>query len=310
MSTSNYRPLKALIFADHTPPPLSIGKCPELRMIDLDLLVVDDRYQRAIGKNGRPSVKAILAKFDWRKFGIVIVTKATTEDGAPVFADNGKQMFAIIDGQHRSTAAYMHPAVFQVPCLVVDVPPAEAASIFAAVNGQVTAITPQQLFKARSMAGEPAAKALQKVLDAADVRVLAYKTPEMTYKKGDTLAIGTLERCLRLYGPEILTVALQAITQTGDGNAGCVKATLIQALCEMIKRVPEWQEAPTILFDLVDEISLSRLIDDTAAASRYEKKPQRLVMLEKLPAMMGVKLRAAAAKAVVYAPTQAVAKKG
>jgi hypothetical protein len=72
---------------------VSPGPAPFLEWIDTDKLVVDVTYQREIGRRGATNVNQIAENFDWSKFAPVIA--------APV---EGGQ-FAIVDGQHRTTAA-------------------------------------------------------------------------------------------------------------------------------------------------------------------------------------------------------------
>ena len=238
------RPLRALIVKNAPLPPTALGERAELCLLPLDRLVVDDRYQRNITENGRRNILRILGGFDWRKFMPVVCM--------PI--ENG--LYAIIDGQHRATAALMHPAIDMVPCMVIKVSVEEAASVFAAINGQVTAITAQQIFYARVVAGEATANALQEVLDIAEVKVLKNKVPGQPYRPGETLAIGTLEKCLRDYGRDTLITALQAITQSGDGNAGCLVAPFIAAMCSLLHEVGYWRESGSKLFAAMDELDL------------------------------------------------------
>jgi hypothetical protein len=81
-------------------------------------------------------VKLIAENFDWSKFAPVIV--------APVEAGR----FAIVDGQHRTTAAVLRGQK-TVPCQIVQADRAKQAEAFAAVNGNVTKTNAQQLFHAR-----------------------------------------------------------------------------------------------------------------------------------------------------------------
>ncbi|MFN3868998.1 MAG: ParB N-terminal domain-containing protein, partial [Hyphomicrobiaceae bacterium] len=96
-------------------PSAVLGERAELCMLPLDRLVVDESYQRPITGKGRLNINRIVAKFDWRKFAPLVVTEV----------DGGR--YAIIDGQHRATAALMHPDVHLVPCMVVKASVAEAA---------------------------------------------------------------------------------------------------------------------------------------------------------------------------------------
>ena len=268
--TPTFRKLRPLIAADMPQPSLALGERAELCLLPLDRLVVDDRYQRAIGRQGKPNVLRILASFDWRKFTPVVVT--------PV----GDGLYAVIDGQHRATAALMHPAIDMVPCMVIRVTPEEAAACFAAINGAVTKITAGQIWRARVRSGEASALALNRALEAAGVRVLAYKGPSEPYKVGDTFAIGTLESMFAKYGPEVLVTALQSITQSGTGNPGCVVAPMIAAMCRIVFERPALQAAPTTLFELMDEIGLGRVIASTSARAKEHRRPHSEMLYQTL----------------------------
>lgn len=81
----------------------SPGPAPILNWLEIDKLVVDSTYQREIGRRGAANVYQIAENFDWSKFAPVIV--------API--EGGK--FAIVDGQHRTTAAMLRGQQ-EVPC--------------------------------------------------------------------------------------------------------------------------------------------------------------------------------------------------
>ncbi|MEP9354897.1 ParB N-terminal domain-containing protein [Xanthobacter sp. KR7-65] len=66
-------------------------------------LVVDPEYQREMSRRGVSNVRRISENFDWSKFAPVIV--------APV--EGGR--FAVVDGQHRTTAAMLR-GIESVPC--------------------------------------------------------------------------------------------------------------------------------------------------------------------------------------------------
>jgi len=91
-------------------------------------LVVDPAYQRPIIGRGRHNVDRIARTFSWSCFAPVVV--------APV--EGGK--FAIIDGQHRTTAAAL-VGLESVPCHVVAAAREAQAAAFKAINGVTTPIS-------------------------------------------------------------------------------------------------------------------------------------------------------------------------
>jgi hypothetical protein len=218
------------------------GPAPQLRWLEIKDLVVDLTYQREIGKRGSANIRQIAENFDWSKFAPVIV--APLEGG----------QWAVVDGQHRTTAAMLR-SIEKVPCQVVQADRAQQAAAYAAVNGSVTKTTAQQLYYAKLTAGHPECAALQEVLAASGVEVARRNLVVAKMKVGQTQAVGALSRCLREYGSATLITALQCITQTADGNAGFVRATIIEGICEVLHKNRRWCEAGDGLLRAMDNLS-------------------------------------------------------
>jgi len=228
------------------------GPAPILEWIAIERLLVDTEYQREIGRRGATNVIQIAEHFDWSKFAPVIV--------APV--EGGR--FAIVDGQHRTTAAMLRE-IKEVPCQVVQADRAKQAAAYAAVNGNITKTTAQQLYHARLAANDPEALDISSICSSAEVEVLRRNVPLSEMKVGQTQAIGALTRCAKLYGRETLITALQCITQTSDGNAGFVKATIIEALCQVLHDVPAWRDAGDTLLRAMDKFRFPDAWDQIVA---------------------------------------------
>lgn len=221
----------------------SPGPAPMLEWISTDRFVVDDEYQREVGRRGRQNVEYIAENFDWSKFAPVVV--APVEGG----------LYAIVDGQHRTTAAMLR-GIERVPCQVVQADRAQQAAAYAAVNGNITKTTPQQLFYAQLAAGHADARELAEVCQAGGAEIVRKNTVLAQMKVGQTHAVGALIRCFREYGRETLITALQCITQTADGNAGFVKATIIESLCEAL-RLTGFRDAGEALLRAMDDFSFA-----------------------------------------------------
>lgn len=221
--------------------PFSPGPAPMLTWISVEQFVVDDTYQREVGRRGRSNVQHIAEHFDWSKFAPVIV--APVEGG----------LYAIVDGQHRTTAAMLR-GLEQVPCQVVQADRAQQAAAYAAVNGNITKTTPQQLYHARLAAGDKDAQELAEVCAAGGVEISRRNLILAKMKVGQTQAVGALGRCLRDYGRETLITALQCITETADVNAGFVRATIIEGLCEALNG-SEWRDSGEALLRAMDDFS-------------------------------------------------------
>lgn len=206
------------------------------------MLVVDERYQREIGRRGSENVRHIAENFDWSKFAPVIV--APIEGG----------LFAIVDGQHRTTAAMLR-SLDKVPCQVIQADLAQQAAAYAAVNGSVTKTTATQLFHAKLAANDQFSRDLAGACLAGGVIVTRRNMVQAKMKVGETQAIGALGRCLRDYGRDTLITALQCITQTADGNAGFVRATIIEGVCRALHVSRKWRDAGEKLLRAMDDFS-------------------------------------------------------
>jgi hypothetical protein len=154
-----------------------------------------DAYQRQISRGGQRRVRAIAARFDWARFGTLVVREATDQHGAT--------RFEIVDGQHRAAAARAR-GIQAVPAVVVA---AEAAGVFLGLNRDRTALDPAQLYLAELAAGEPEAARLAAILERAGVAV-----PRMQPQKGlppmATRSVAALRTELRARGPGLLVMAL------------------------------------------------------------------------------------------------------
>lgn len=230
----------------------SPGPAPFLEWIETEKLIVDTAYQREIGRRGTANVHQIAENFDWSKFAPVIV--------APV---EGGQ-FAIVDGQHRTTAAMLRGQT-KVPCQVVQADRSKQAAAYAAVNGNITKTTAQQLYHAKVAACDPQALQLSEICASAGVEIVRRNLIQSQLKPGQTAAVIALSRCLDLYGRDTLITALQCITQTADGNAGFVRSTIIEAICEVLHETPAWRDAGEMLLRAMDKFKFADVWDQIAA---------------------------------------------
>src|SRR5947209_9982384 len=123
------------------PASLDPGPAPMLQWLRIDDLVLDPSYQRPIVGKGRRNVDLIARDFSWSCFAPVVVS--------PI--EGGK--FAIIDGQHRTTAAKL-VGLESVPCQVVIAARDEQARAFKAINGLTTPISRMALHAAALVAKE------------------------------------------------------------------------------------------------------------------------------------------------------------
>ncbi|CAA0096108.1 Uncharacterised protein [Starkeya nomas] len=240
MRTIDPAPYQKAFWADFAGADRDLGAAPMLQWIKIEQLRVDPSYQRDITAEGRRSLFSIARGFDWCKFAPVIV--APIEGG----------LYAVIDGQHRATAAALRK-IESVPCEVVIADRAEQASAFAAINGQVTKVSSMSMYHARVSAGEKAAVECDEVCRAAEVTVLRYPVQATLMKRGETIAPNVILAAIARHGRDAVITALSCVTQTSDGNPGMLGKPVIEALCTVLGTVPAWRDAGGGLLDAFDD---------------------------------------------------------
>lgn len=262
------------------------GPAPQLVWLEIVLLVIDPTYQREIGRRGSQNVQAIAEHFDWSKFAPAMV--APIEGG----------LYAIVDGQHRITAAALR-GIEKVPCQIVQADRSKQAQAYAAVNGAITKTTPQQLFHAQVAAQNPEALEIAEVCAIGGVEIIRRNSLSSKMKVGQTQAVGAIRHCLKRYGRNTLITALQCITQTSDGNPGFVRSTIIEALCSVLDSSPEWREAGDLLLRAMDDFEFADAWEETIAGRNFVLSPAvTSLFAEKvtrhLDSRLGAPIRAAA----------------
>jgi hypothetical protein len=197
---------------------LNIGDRPTLEWVALGLIDVDHNYQREI----KPQlVEKILRKFSWRKFGAIVLSRQP------------EGRFAVVEGQHRWKAAYLHPRVDAVPAVVVSHDDAAGeADSFLAINRDRMAVTTVEQYWAGLTAGDEAATAISKVLQSAGCDVVP---AQGHYRPNLTNSITAVDRCLKRYGDGPTRRALLVIRAAWPEDAKALRGTLITALARIIR---------------------------------------------------------------------------
>lgn len=186
------------------------GKPPRLDFIPLSKLRIDDTYQRRIERRGLKTIERIVDDFDWNRFAPLIVARVPGRE----------ELYAIIDGQHRATAALLR-GFDQVPCMIVAASVLEQPAIFTAVNGNVTPITIFQMFKAARAAKAEWALDIDRACAAAGLTPLCYPKAKKEIKPFETMAIGTLRQAIIRFGVDEVSQALKAAArQKGADDPG------------------------------------------------------------------------------------------
>ncbi|MBV7408177.1 ParB/RepB/Spo0J family partition protein [Maritimibacter sp. DP1N21-5] len=237
------RPITPIPFDFDNP---SIAGSPgEPAVLPIAELRIDDAYQRSINAKSAKVIRTIARNFNWAKFLPVIVVRAP-------------KGYDIVDGQHRTTAA-LSIGISQVPAYILDCTAREAAGAFAAINGNVTPVSPVDIWFAELAAGDLEAAAMKAMLDAAGVTITRSK--DIT-NRGETRSIGVLRRARAAHGDALLTTVLQCIVDTGEGNVGMINGAVINGIANAIRTKPELLAEPSRLFDIFDDIDLSMMLAD------------------------------------------------
>lgn len=231
------------------PPVRDLGARPTLDWFDVADLVVDETYQRRISREGQRAVRRIAAEFDWSFFSPLII--------API---EGKK-YAIIDGQHRATAA-MLVGIRKVPCELVLADPRQQAAAFAAINGKIQRASAMQIYHAARAAGETWALRVDRVCQAAGVTILKYPIsaalPERP--RHSTMSAKTIEQLVNRYGSELATDALNCITKSELGDDPAILGHLwMRAIASALNDRPKLREDSAALHAFFDDIDAGAL---------------------------------------------------
>ena len=192
---AQYRPID---ITDRIVRPLPTGARPEQCWLPLTKLLVDGDFQRPLGRGNWNNIQKIADAFDWNHFTPVIVS--------PI----GDGFYSIIDGQHRCHAARLR-GVAEVPCLVVQMTVAQQAAAFAAINGQITAITPLNIFRAALVARAPWAIACDQVVSDAGAKLMKSNASTPSKKAGEVYCIMLIRAHVDAGRGAMVTKGLQAI---------------------------------------------------------------------------------------------------
>lgn len=207
--------LPKLQFAITPTPNREVGLPGELKWLALSALFIDPAYQRAILDSGKANIRRMIEGFSWLQFGTLVVGKR----------DGGR--YALIDGQHRAIAAFLHGGIDKVPCLILEGGLEAEARAFSSINGNVTRIHPLQSFRASVAAGDSDAVSLVDICRRAGVTIAPYPKPDLG--PGETMALNTLRNAAKKHGGPKLVAALE-ILRTIDPDSGLPASAVIGSI--------------------------------------------------------------------------------
>lgn len=268
------------------------GPAPQLQWLKIADLVVDQAYQRPIGRAGTANVRAIAEKFRWQAFSPVVVS--------PV--DGGR--FAIVDGQHRTTAAALC-GIESVPCQVILATPDGQAEAFASINGRTTKVHPMSLFRAAVAAGDPAALVVKSAADRAGVTILAYPKQVSEQKPGETMAYGAIATAVRDHGGDLVALGLKAMRSPNNDHRGVLLAPLIRAVCNVVADLARARHRPADIIAAFDKVRLARELDRMIPEAREKGQPLIPALTRRLLDQVGRALTGAEVAPATPAPAPA-----
>ncbi|WP_439572618.1 DUF6551 family protein [Phreatobacter sp.] len=235
-------------------PPEAAGPAPQLAWLKIADLVVDDSYQRTMSLAGRRNVRAIAETFRWSAFSPVIVS--------PVVGG----LYAIVDGQHRTTAAALC-GYDSVPCQVIVAGRDEQAEAFRKINGSTTRIHPMHLFHAAVAAGDPAAVAAMEAARRAGVTILRNPTQIALQKRGQTCAFATIQSMVRDHGADLTVEALKAVMRPAQDERGMLVPPIMKAVVQVLAERLPLRPRDAVLAAL-DRVRLVRELDAATTLAR------------------------------------------
>lgn len=232
-------------------PPADPGSAPMLQWLKIADLVIDESYQRALGKSNWDHIQKIAANFSWSKFSPVFC--------APIAG--GK--YAVIDGQHRAHAAALC-GFEDVPAQIVQMSKPEQAAAFSAVNGSTIRVTTWQLFKSALEAGEEWAIAARDVVAAAGCKLMTYNSTATERRAREVYAFLEIRKQINAGKGELVTRALSAISKSKKGSTlpawhDEVLRPWINAICDR----PNLTDVPALarFFDGLDVFGIADRTD-------------------------------------------------
>lgn len=174
------------------------GAVPELRWLDIADLVIDDRFQRPLNPDNWRVIRRIAKDFSWGKFAPVVAS--------PVIGGR----YSLIDGQHRTHAAALC-GFDQVPAMIVVLSPADQAASFAAINGNVTAISAFHVYKAALAAEEAWALGCRDAVAAAGCELMTYQASAALRRPRQVYCIQVIRRYRAWGRADVIRAGLGAL---------------------------------------------------------------------------------------------------
>lgn len=178
---------------------------PNLAWVKLSQIVIDEAYQRPLGKSNWRAIRNIAENFDWSMF-------------SPVMVSVSGNRYALIDGQHRAHAAALC-GLDQIPAMIVDLPREGQAKAFSWINGSATNITTFHIYRAALAAKEDWALRSRTAVDNAGCILMEANKSTNAKKSGEIFSIALIKELILADGDKAITDGLAAIRAIDTSNS-------------------------------------------------------------------------------------------
>lgn len=194
--------LRALEQLDVVPNKIT-SQPPEPTQMRPDELWVDRSYQRNLSRKSMNLIHKIVSGWDWTKFKPPVVSKD----------DDGR--YLVIDGQHTSIAACMHPDIETIPVMVVELEDiADQANSFLGHNMDRIAVPALDIYQARLTAGDELTIMADKILRKHGISVVR-SLGNVALRENQTVATQEILRLLAKHGQAKFTQIVEFIANCG-----------------------------------------------------------------------------------------------
>lgn len=205
-----------------------VGNRPSIEWIRVSDLMVDETYQRRTDNHAsRRLIASIAAKFDWRLFGVLTVSRRPDDT------------MAVIDGQHRWSAAAMRGDIVDVPCCLTRFgTPEEEAKLFIVANRARKPMNRLDDFHAALRAGDDDALEIQRLVTEAGLTI-ARNTSSTAWAPGEIAFTAAIASALRKHGPGVVSAALTDIAEAFPGQQLKHGGSIFNGLVRILAHPPE-----------------------------------------------------------------------
>lgn len=205
-----------------------IGSMPSIEWVHVADLAVDPAYQRSINNNAsRRLISSISANFDWRLCAPLVVSRR--RDGSK----------AIIDGQHRWSAALKRGDLPQLPCCIFSYDsPADEARMFIVANRARKPMNRLDDFHAAIAAEDEDALEIMRLVSDAGLEIAP--SLEWTLKNAGTVSFtSSVSMAIRKHGAAVASAALTCVAEAFRHEPLITGAPMFGALVRIFANPPQ-----------------------------------------------------------------------